>query len=54
MEVRIFERRAGTGLAAGLEEFAVHVDDARRAGLLVEIIDVLRAEVEAVSEFSVK
>ena len=29
VEVRIFEGRARTRFAAGLEEFAVHVDDAR-------------------------
>jgi hypothetical protein len=33
--------------AAGLEEAAVHVVDAARTGSLVEVVYVLRAEVEA-------
>lgn len=33
--------------AAGLEEASVHVVDAAGAGALVEVVDVLRAEVEA-------
>ena len=35
--------------AAGLEEAAVHVVDAVGAGALVEVVDVLGAEVEAVA-----
>src|SRR5882757_844539 len=35
--------------AAGLEEAAVHVVDAVRAGALVEVVDVLGAKVEAVT-----
>ena len=47
---RVRERRFLTRVAAALEELAVHVDDADRAGLFVEIIDILGAEVEAVAE----
>ena len=38
------------GDAAGLEEAAVHVVDAARTGALVQVVDVLGAEVEAVAE----
>ena len=44
------EGLVGEGLiaayAAGLEEGSVHVMDAARAGAFVEVVDVLRAEVE--------
>jgi len=43
-------RAAALRFAAGLCEFAMHVDEARRAGALVEVVDVLRAEEEAVAE----
>ncbi len=36
--------------AAGLEEAAVHVMDAVGAGALVEVVDVLSAEVEVLAE----
>jgi hypothetical protein len=38
------------GLAAGLGEFAVHVDEVAGAGALVEIIYILGAEEEAVTK----
>jgi len=44
------EALAGAG-AAGLEEGAVHVVDAVRAGALVEVVDVLGAEVEVVGVY---
>jgi len=36
--------------AAGLGEFAVHVEEANGAGALVKVVDVLAAEEEAVAE----
>ena len=51
VESCVFERRAGACVAAGFEELAVHVQDTRRAGLFVEIVDVLRAKEQAVGEF---
>ncbi len=47
---RVREGRFLARVAAALEKLAVHVDDADRSGLFVEIIDILRAEVEAVAE----
>ena len=48
--IRVVEGRLWARVAAAFEKFAVHVDDADRAGLFVEIIDILGAEVEAVAE----
>ena len=45
---RVVEGRTIASVAAALEEFAVHVDHAPRSGLLVKIVDVLRAEKESV------
>lgn len=50
VELRVFEGREGARVAAGFKKFAVHMDDARRARLFVEIVDVLRAEEEAIAE----
>jgi hypothetical protein len=50
VEVSVFERRPRTGVAAALEEFSVHVEDTAGAGLLVEIVDILRAEKETILE----
>lgn len=47
VEGLVGEGLVATG-AAGLEEAAVHVVDACGAGALVEVVDVLGAEVEAV------
>ncbi|MGC2506889.1 MAG: hypothetical protein WA369_09535 [Candidatus Acidiferrales bacterium] len=48
--IRVVEGRLFAGVAAAFEKFAVHVDDADRASLFVEIVDILRAEVQAVAE----
>jgi len=50
VELRVIKGRTGTGFAAGFEKFAVHVDGTRRAGQLMEIVDILRAEEEPVRE----
>ncbi len=44
----VVKGRQAAGIATALEQLAVHVDDAGRAAPLVEIIDVLRAEKQAV------
>ena len=41
---------ATVALAVGLVQFAVHVEKAAGAGALVEVVDVLRAEKEAVAD----
>lgn len=43
-QIRAPRRDRPAGAAAGLEQFAVHVDDRPRAGPLVQIVDVLRAQ----------
>jgi len=48
IKVGVVEGCTGTGVATALEEFAVHVEDAAGAGLLVEIVDILRAEKETI------
>ncbi len=48
MERSVGERRAGTGIAAALEEFSVHVEDALRTCEFVEVVNVLGAKEEAV------
>lgn len=48
VESRIVERWARTRVTAGFEEFAVHMDDMGRAGLFVEIVDILCAEEQAI------
>ena len=50
ISVRVFKRRAATGIAAAFEELSVHVDYIFRAGLLVQIIDILRADEQTVPE----
>ena len=47
----VFDRRpAAVALAVSLHEFAVHVEKAEGAGAFVEVVDVLRAEEEAVAD----
>ncbi len=47
----IFDRRpAALGLAVRLVQFAVHVHHASGAGALVQVVDILRAEKEAVAQ----
>src|ERR1700741_891103 len=46
VELRVFERRPQAGIAAALEELSGHVNDARGASLFMEIVDILRAEVQ--------
>jgi hypothetical protein len=43
---------AATVFAAGLGEFSVHMEEANGASALVQVINVLRAEEEAVAELS--
>ncbi len=43
---------AATVFAAGLGEFSVHMEEANGAGALVQVVNVLRAEEEAVAELS--
>ena len=50
VELYVFERQAGAGVAAALEEFAVHVNYALGTSLLMEIVDVLRAQEQATGE----
>jgi hypothetical protein len=45
---RVVKWRSGASVAAALEKFAVHVDDANRPCLLVQIIHVLGAEEQTV------
>jgi len=47
----VFNRgAAAVGFATGFGEFAVHVNQAPGSGALVEIVDILGAEKEAVAE----
>ena len=47
-------RAAALALAAGFGQFAVHVDQATRAGALVQVVHVLGAEKEAVADALLK
>lgn len=44
----VVKRRTVTGIATAFEEFTVHVNDAPGASLLVEIVDILSAQEEAI------
>ena len=46
----VVERGQRAGLAAALHELPVHVEEAGRAGLLVQVVDVLGAEEETIRE----
>jgi hypothetical protein len=48
--VCVAERQSAARVAAALEKLAVHVDDALRACLLVQIVYILGAEEEAISQ----
>jgi hypothetical protein len=48
----VVEWEAGASLATALEELSVHVNEARRTRLLVQIVDILRAEKEAIAHDS--
>jgi hypothetical protein len=51
----VFDRRpAAVSVTVGLVQFAVHVEKAVGAGALVEVVDVLRAEEEAVADALLK
>jgi hypothetical protein len=51
VEGPVFDRRpAAVALAVGLHEFAVHMEETAGAGALVEVVDVLRTEKEAVAD----
>jgi hypothetical protein len=50
VEGKVFERGKKAGVAATFEKFAVHVEDALRASLFMEIVDVLGAEEEAIRD----
>src|SRR5512143_1418499 len=45
----IRKRRTAARIAPGLKELSVHVQNAFRSGLFVEIVDVLSAEKEAIA-----
>ncbi len=46
--VCVAERRSVAGVAAALEKLAVHVDDALRSCLLVQVVNILGADEKAV------
>ena len=46
--VRVEERRSAACVTAAFEQFAVHVNDALRPGLLVQVVHVLGAEEYAI------
>jgi len=50
ISVGVIEGRAPASVAAAFEKFAVHVDNAARSGLLVEVVHVLRAEKKPLSQ----
>jgi hypothetical protein len=49
VSLAIFEWLAVAGVAARLEQFAMHVNQTLGASLLVEVVNILRAEEEAVA-----
>ena len=50
VSIYVAEGCATAPVAAALEEFPVHVDDALRSSLLVKVIHILRAEEQAVTQ----
>src|SRR5262245_47115904 len=48
--VRVSKRRAAACVAAAAEEFAMHVDDALRSCLLMQVVHVLGAQKKAFSQ----
>jgi len=48
VDVRVVKWRAAASVAAALEKLSVHVDDVLRTGLLVKVVDVLRADEKTV------
>ncbi len=48
--VRVAKGWTGAGVAAALEQFAMHVHDLLRPSLLVQIVDVLGAQKQAVAQ----
>lgn len=52
VELSVFKGRAGTGIAAGFEEFAVHVNHAGGTAALVKVVDILGAKEQAVLQFA--
>lgn len=50
----IGEWRSPAGVTAALEKLAVHVKNAARSGLFVQVVHVLRAEEQAVREFALQ
>jgi hypothetical protein len=50
IDARIAKWRSSAPIAAALKKLAVHVDDIHRPCLLVQVVYILRAEEEAISE----
>jgi hypothetical protein len=51
---RVIERNPRTGIAPRLEQLAMHVRQSPRTGFLVKVVDVLRAEEEAVTQLALE